>query len=269
MKKKLFTLILTLCLTAALALCTVASAKSNKVLCTNVADVGTFVFDGYNQGEQGSIQIIQGNYTSNRGNTFPIYVIFVSGTENEVQYKVSNSGLSVDFAMFNIKNSPYYYRIKTIIRENIPEGSRIAFVGHSLGGMMTQQLATDTTLKNEYIIKYDLCLGAPLIQPDDEREGGLQRLGDKSDIVPYETANLLTHPKESLRYSRESGDYGILFWTAHMNSYKNADVWGEYDVTGKKGGSATLELDLSTRQFYKSDWVLIIQDLLSDLSESK
>ena len=52
-----------------------------------------------------------------------------------------------------------------------------------------------------------------------------------------------------------------------MNSYENSDVWGKSDVTGKKGGKATLTLDMSTRKFYKSDYVLILQDLINDLGK--
>ncbi|MBQ8063801.1 MAG: hypothetical protein IJ230_07685 [Clostridia bacterium] len=265
MKKSLATILTSLFMAAVLAMSLLASAKSNVKHCSTAADLGSIVMDGYNRGEKGSIQIVQGKYTSNQGNTMDVYVVTVSGTENEVP-TLSNSGLSLDFAALNIKNSPYYYRIKTVIRENIPKGSRIFFVGHSLGGMMTQQLATDKDLKKEYIIKFDLVFAGPYTQPGEKREGGIARLGDWSDIIPFETGNLLTHPKETVTYSREYGGYGINFWTAHMNSYMNQDVWGEYDVTGKKGGKATLDLDMSTHTFYKSDYILILQDLIQELN---
>ncbi len=267
MKKQLARVFLSLIMVLSVSVCMLASAKSTMKVCTSAADLGEIVMDGYNLGEKGSVQIIEGTYTSNKGNTFDVYVVTVSGTENEIQHKVSNSGLSLDFAALNIKNSPYYYRIKTIIQENIPKGSRIFFVGHSLGGMMTQQLATDKDLKADYIIKFDLVFAGPYTQPNDKREGGICRLGDWSDVIPLETANLLTHPKETLTYSREYGGYGIDFWGAHMNSYENSDVWGKYDVTGKKGGKATLTLDMSTRKFYKSDYVLILQNLINDLGK--
>ena len=35
-------------------------------------------------------------------------------------------------------------------------------------------------------------------------------------------------------------------------TYKSESVWGAYDVTGTKNGSATVTLDLSTLSFYKS-----------------
>lgn len=265
MKKPIAQVLMTLFMVLAVSVCMLSSAKSNMKVCTSAADLGEIVMDGYNLGEKGSVQIVEGTYTSNKGNRCDIYVVAVSGTENEIQYKVANSGLSLDFAALNIKNSPYYYRIKTIIRDTIPKGSRIFFVGHSLGGMMTQQLATDKDLQADYIIKFDLVFAGPYTQPDEKREGGLCRLGDWSDVIPLETVNLLTHPKETLTYSREYGGYGVDSWGAHMNSYKNGDVWGTYDVTGKKGGKATITLDMSTRSFYKSDYVLIVQDLIEDL----
>ena len=266
MKKKLISSLLSVLMVMAVAVCTLASAKSDINVCTSAADLGKIVMEGYNLGEKGSIQIVQGKYTSNKGNTFDVYVVVVSGTENETQFRTANSGLSLDIAAVNIKNSPYYYRIKTVIRQNVPKGSRVIFVGHSLGGMMTQQLATDSTLKKEYIIKYDLCFAAPYTQPNETHEGALRRLGDWSDVIPLETANLLTDPVGTLTYSREYGGYGVDFWTAHMNSYMKDEVWGAYDVTGKKGGKATLALDMSTRQFFKSDYVLILQDFLAEIN---
>lgn len=264
--KKVFTLLCSLCMAMALAVCTLASAKSDVTHMTNAAQVAKVVFDGYNLGEDGSIQIAEGKYTSNRGNSMDVYVVFVSGTENEKQFELANSGLSLDFAAVNSTLSPYLYRIKTVIHQNIPKGSRIILVGHSLGGMMTQQLAIDDTLKDEYIIKYDLCFAAPLTNPNDKHEGKLRRLGDWSDVIPFETINVLTNTKKAVSYNRENGGYGINFWEAHMNSYMDEDTWGAYDVTGKKGGKATLDLDMSTRTFYKSDYSLIVEDLLAELS---
>ena len=37
---------------------------------------------------------------------------------------------------------------------------------------------------------------------------------------------------------------------AHVDSYLRSDLWGKYDVTGTKYGSAKLILDLSTQTFY-------------------
>lgn len=263
MKKQALSALLSLVMVIALSVSVMASAKANDVTMTNTAQVAELVFDGYNQGEKGPVQIIKAKYTSNQGNTFDVYTVFVSGTENEV-LTVLNNGTSLDFAALNIGVSPYLNRIKDIICENIPVGSRLFLVGHSLGGMMTQQLATDDTIKDNFIVKFDMCYAAPLTNPDKEREGGIARIGDVSDIVPFETANLLTHPKKTVTYARENGGYGIDFWTAHMNSYMDEETWGEYDVTGKKGGSATLTFDMSTRTFYKAD----IETLLEDIQEA-
>lgn len=265
MKKNLVSGIISVFMVLVVTTCMIASAKENEVFCSSSADVASIVLEGYNQDELGPIQIVQGTYTSNKGNAFDVYVVMVCGTENEV-LQASNNGLSLDFAAVNLKNSPYYYRVKSVVRQNVPVGSRIVLVGHSLGGMMTQQLATDKDMKADYIIKYDLCFGAPLTQMNEKREGSLRRLGDWSDVIPYETANLLIHPKEAITYSREYGGYGIDFWTAHMSSYKDYEAWKSYDVTGKKGGKATLTLDMSTRAFYKSDYSLIVKDLIQEPS---
>lgn len=43
---------------------------------------------------------------------------------------------------------------------------------------------------------------------------------------------------------------------AHTKSYDRTDVWGKYDVLGKKYGSAKITLNLNTKTFYKSqNWL--------------
>ena len=76
-------------------------------------------------------------------------------------------------------------------------------------------------------------------------------MGDVSDIVPYlsATGNIVW---QVCGLNRENGGYGTDTFAAHSNSYDRSDVWGKYDVTGTKYGSAKLSLDLASQRYYKS-----------------
>lgn len=73
MKKQLARVFLSLIMVLSVSVCMLASAKSTMKVCTSAADLGEIVMDGYNLGEKGSVQIIEGTYTSNKGNTFDVY----------------------------------------------------------------------------------------------------------------------------------------------------------------------------------------------------
>ena len=68
MKKQLARVFLSLIMVLSVSVCMLASAKSTMKVCTSAADLGEIVMDGYNLGEKGSVQIIEGTYTSNKGN---------------------------------------------------------------------------------------------------------------------------------------------------------------------------------------------------------
>ena len=51
---------------------------------------------------------------------------------------------------------------------------------------------------------------------------------------------------------KEDGGYKNRPLEAHSKSYFRTDLWGNYDVTGVKGGQAIIKLDTSTRRYFKS-----------------
>ena len=139
------------------------------------------------------------------------------------------------------------------MKENIPYGSNILVTGHSLGGMVAQQVASESELKSDYNILNTVTFGSPLINGF-EREGTVKRLGDKNDVVPYlSVSTFLNVIWQTLGLNREDGGYGInSLVAAHCESYQRSDEWGAYDVTGTKNGGKTLTLDFSTTRFYHS-----------------
>ncbi len=157
---------------------------------------------------------------------------------------------------FNLGNA-YYYNVVNIITNNVPQGANLILAGHSLGGMIAQQVSANSTIKARYNILNVVCFGSPLLAAG-FREGTVKRLGDVSDFVPYLSGNLFVTPiRAILGLNRENGGYAGRPITAHKECYVREDVWGRYDVTGTKNGSASLTLDLDTREFFRSpiiDW---------------
>ena len=178
----------------------------------------------------------------------------MSGTE--LVFNQSTEVLTDLFSGFNLKNA-YYYNVVNVILNNIPKGANLFLAGHSLGGMICQQVAADATIKARYNILNVVTFGSPLLAAG-FREGTVKRLGDINDVVPLLSSNLFVTPLRAiLGLNRENGGYYLRPVSAHTDCYVREDVWGKYDVTGTKYGSAKLVLDLDTRKFYKSpiiDW---------------
>ena len=228
------------------------SATNNRTFPT-APEIYTYVRDGYNQGTLGPISITKGTL-KNGSSSKTVYLITLSGTE--IVLNQSTEVVTDLLSGFNLK-SAYYYNVVNTVLANIPVGSNLIIAGHSLGGMIAQQVAANSTLKAKYNIINTVCFGSPLLSAG-SREGVVKRLGDVSDPVPYLSGSLFNNTLWAiLGLNRENGGYGLLGIHAHNLSYAREDVWGAYDVTGTKYGSAKLILDLDTRVFYQSpiiDW---------------
>ena len=234
-----FTLILSVLMT---------SVSASSATYTNAAEIAQLVDDGYNQGTKGPITITKGTLKTTFSSK-TVYLITLSGTE--WVFNQSTEALTDLFSGFNLQNS-YYYNVVNIISANVPKGSNLILAGHSLGGMIAQQVAADTTIKRNYNILNTVTFGSPLLS-NGSREGTVRRLGDVSDIVPLLSVQTILSPLRALAgLNREDGGYYLQPITAHTECYTRTDVWGKYDVTGTKYGSAKLILDLSTRTFFKS-----------------
>ena len=244
---RLLTRVLALVLAAALFQGGLVHA-SDTVTYDNAAQIAKLVSDGYNKGEKGPITITQGTLkTGSRSK--PVYLVTLSGTE--LVFNQSTEILTDLFSGFNLKNA-YYYNVVKVIQANIPKGSNLILAGHSLGGMIAQQVAADTTIKYKYNVLNTVTFGSPLLAAG-FREGTVRRLGDVSDVVPLLSSNLFVTPIRALvGLNREDGRYYLKPVTAHKESYLREDLWGKYDVTGTKYGNAKLTLDLSTREFFQS-----------------
>ena len=137
--------------------------------------------------------------------------------------------------------APYAALVRDVLLRTVPEGTALVFAGHSLGGMTAQLLRCDTELRARYEILNVLCGGSPLMEEPDVPEGSLHRLTDVWDMIPYIRSTSLCAFVQQIRTAhRENGHYFLNPDGAHNLSYVRNDVWGDYDVFGEKGGSATL-----------------------------
>ncbi|MDD6352462.1 MAG: hypothetical protein PUG16_08745 [Lachnospiraceae bacterium] len=251
--KKLLTLVLSLAIILGAFLFSgkESLAAGGQVL-SNSASVAELVFRGYNNGVKGPVSITSGILVNGSRNT-KVYLITLSGTEN---VKNQTTGYLTDLLSgFNQKNK-YYTNVSSIIQKNIPSGSNLILAGHSLGGMIAQQIAADSTIKRKYNVLNTVCFGSPLLSAG-KREGIVKRLGDTSDVIPYCSGSLINNTAWAIAgLQRENGGYGKDVYSAHVKSYLRADEWGKYDATGTKYGKSKLIIYPATTKFYHSSVIV-------------
>lgn len=220
---------------------------SNQVTFTKSADICTYLSLGYNKGVKGPIIITQG--VMKKGSTQKeVYLVTLSGTED-----VDNQSTDVTTDLLSgfKQDNGYVRNAVSAIQKGVPKNSNLILAGHSLGGMIAQQVAAESSLKTNYNILYTVTFGSPLISGS--IEGTLKRLGDTSDLIPFLSIDLFQNTAQALfGISWENGGYGSDVTTAHVESYRSNRVWDRYDITGTKNGSATLTLNLDTQTFYKA-----------------
>lgn len=220
----------------------------------DASDTARLVQMGYSRVQpNGPISITKGKLTYKRfwwTKTKDVYLVCLSGTDTDA--KNQTTGWWTDLLVGFERDNKYTKNAVNVIESNIPKGSNIILAGHSLGGMVAQTLAADKTIKKDYNVLNTVTFGSPLIDGM-HREGDIERLGDKHDIVPYLSKSTLTRPIWQVAgLNREDGGYGRHIIDAHCQSYQRDDVWGAYDPAGDKNGGRTLTVDFSTTQFFHS-----------------
>jgi len=196
------------------------------------------------------IAITEGTLTTSSGNQ-SVYLVSLTGTAIVAN---TATGIINDFeAGFDIEGA-YVEDVKNAIFSYVPYGSKLVLAGHSLGGMVCQEIAADSDIKKYYNVINTVTFGSPLVGWL-AREGVTQRLGDSSDVVPYLSVSSLfvvTLLWESLGLNVENGGYGDNLLAAHLDSYANVIEWTGWNAIGFKNETGYIVLNLSTRKQFRA-----------------
>lgn len=253
--KKLLSLMLALCLCALMLLPAVAAATETDAVATpgdaetelvdgavpetaektftSVADVAKFILEPSPWGE---IQITPATLQTEEG-AQDVYLVALRGTGFSMNK--SNNVIACFLSAFDMTSN--FYRItRDAVFKYVPEGSRILFAGHSLGGMIEQQLTSRKEFTDKYEVLNTLTMGSPyVLTRSSSREGTLVRCVDSYDVIPLLGPGAVLGAGKGKVHRLDGGYLGDPN-SAHNLSYMRKDLWGGYDVLGVKDGSAKL-----------------------------
>lgn len=157
------------------------------------------------------------------------YLVAMRGTDRSFD-KTDVLGLPVCAKSALAKHNIYFELVKNAMLADIPEGADVLLAGHSLGGMVAQQLAADGDLNRKFNIINLVTIGSPFV-PVTGRSCPLRRFADKADFIPWLgksfKANLVTEKP----VFKSNGYFGRVV-AAHTDSYRLSDSWREYDSLG-------------------------------------
>jgi len=212
---------------------------------TNAAQLANYLELGYFENSYGPISLTKA--VLDDGEERDVWLVCLRGWEPNKFF--NNNGWTSCMQSGNNYKSSYYRRIKEVLMEHVPEGEALVFAGHSLGGMVAEQLIGDLELKSRYDILYTVTFGSPLVEYETEKEGVLNLLGDRNDPVISLSSD--THYTYYFPIHEESShiEDGT---ECHMDSYLSEEVWGAYDVVGQEDGTVRLTVDPETRVFYQA-----------------
>ncbi|MBQ6066438.1 MAG: hypothetical protein IJK89_06415 [Clostridia bacterium] len=235
--KKAISVLMVLCL-CGLAMAPCAAAQELEPLTlSGVPDVGRFILEPDPAGE---LHIAPATLETAEGAQ---EVWFVSLQGIDWLMRGANNFFSYLMVSFNISSS-YFNFAKNGILQTVPEGSKLVLAGHSLGGMIVQQLICADEITSRYEVINALTLGSPYVMVDaGKREGRLVRLEDRYDTIPRFSIAFLLAPSEYNGAVKRGSPYFGNANGAHNHSYRNGDVWGAFDALGAENGSAKLLLD--------------------------
>ncbi len=233
----------------------------------NFAQLAQYAGLGYNHGMKGPIIITEGTLNVD-GKSCDIYLVTLTGLEVPTLTPQTTDVVTVGQAGLQLKND-YERNLRRVMKANIPKGANVVLAGHSLGGMVAQQVAANKSIQKRYNILNIVAYGAPVMFKG-EIEGTLKRMGDVNDPVPYLSAETFQdfEVQDGTLQKEDSGLGLDITFAAHRNSYFHEETWGKYDVLGFKGGNATIKLKLKTQKFYASQY-MFIDELIGNFAYTK
>lgn len=220
------------------------------IVIEHAPDMARFAYQGYhNNGTEGPVSITRATMGAG-GERTDVYIVGLSGTDAA---RYNDDGQSVGWItnlLIGIGVSGYFNDYtagaKEAMRETIPAGATVIFAGHSLGGMVAQQLAADPWVKSTYNVDHTVTFGSPKIAVG-LREGEVQRLGATGDPVP-----LLSVASFILPGGLNIEDSGYINpLDAHVKSYLEVGTWGAYDAKGYERGGTIFTYDERDVSFHR------------------
>lgn len=229
MTKRIIALILAVMMLAAAFSMTASAARTIR----NVNDAMALCREG------DLCEVRRGTLYRNGKNSGRIYVVVLHGSNMSFNPVYLNSMECCALTAFSLP-SRYFFYAKDKILDKVPKGANIAFIGHSLGGMVAQELAADPQIIVRYNVVNTLTMGSPYIT-ELTTEGSLHRMADSGDAVPYLSPNI---PGNFLlgNYTYGSNGYFGDPDGAHNVSYAQESFWRNYDCFGVEGGKSYIVL---------------------------
>lgn len=238
---------------------TYAEEQNTTIVCNNFSEIASITKKEYQEfdGDYEPIGICKAKLINNN-KIENVYLVTLLGTK--FAYNKKSGWQATDIindvlAGFDI-NNPYLDVVKNAILSTVPQGSKIVIFGHSLGGMVAQEVAGDTEIKDEYQILNTVAFGSPLCAYNNGREGVVKRMCDKRDIIPLLSKYTLTNYQKQM-YGKEKivEDGGYSFFSmikAHCKSYQRSEIWGKYDTLGVLGGSNHISFDYTQMHYFQA-----------------
>lgn len=169
-----------------------------------------------------------------------VYLVALRGTDRSFD-KTDVLGIPVVLKSSLSMENIYFDEVKKGIKENIPAKSDIVLIGHSLGGMIAQQIAADRDINDNYNLKMLVCIGSPFVKTKG-RICPMRRFADKADVIPWLFRSIKANLVTEKPIFRSNGYFGkpVL---AHTDSYRLSDSWRFFDCLGELNGGHVIVFD--------------------------
>jgi hypothetical protein len=222
-------------------------------LIADAAHLARFVYAGYGRSNHGPISIARGRlYGPDHPLGIGVCLVGLSGLEF---VEGQATGIRSAFNAAHGFDSRFAFAAREALKNYSSGADILVLAGHSLGGMVGQQLAGDATIQRQYRHIYCITYGSPPVGPPTyPAHVHVRRLVDPRDVVPKLSVRAVwsAFGNGKVDASVECWKPDANFVAAHTHSYCCRRTWGHYDALGRAGGSARIEFDPESRLFVEA-----------------